>query len=215
MLNEKQQKILDYIKGQIVERGFPPSVREISRAFKFASPRSAQKYLESLEAAGYLERAGVSRGIKIISAASEKMSDRVTGVADAIGQVIMLPFYGYIAAGSPIEVLDHQEEISVPAQLVAGRRGAVRRPCYVLQVKGDSMIEDHILNGDFIVVEQRDTADDGQVVVALVNKTSATLKRLYREKNRVRLEPANSAMQPIFVKDVAVQGVVRGLFRRL
>jgi repressor LexA len=112
-------------------------------------------------------------------------------------------------------VLDHQEQIQVPVQLMTSRRGGMaRRPCYVLQVKGDSMVEDHILNGDFIVVEQRDTADDGQVVVALVNKTAATLKRLYREKNRVRLEPANSTMKPIYVKDVAVQGVVRGLFRK-
>jgi repressor LexA len=207
MLNDKSQKILDYIKGHIVERGFPPSIREICRAFKFASPRSAQKYLEKLEAAGFLSRAGVSRGIKVISAAAGDM-------AGTIDQVVTLPFYGYIAAGVPIEVVESHEQIQVPTQLVAGRRGVLRRPCYVLQVKGDSMVEDHILNGDFIVIEKCDTADDGAVVVALVDKTAATLKRLYREKNRVRLEPANSAMQPIYVKDVAVQGVVRGLFRK-
>jgi repressor LexA len=222
MLNDKPQKILDYIKSHIIERGFPPSVREICRAFKFASPRSAQKYLVALEEEGYLERSGVSRGIKIITqtagAAGRRIAKGISSSAAtaicAMDEVITLPFYGFIAAGSPIEVLDHQEQIQVPAQLVAGRRGLRRRPCYVLQVKGDSMVEDHILNGDFIVVEKCDTADDGSVVVALVDKSAATLKRLYREKNRVRLEPANSTMQPIYVKDVAVQGVVRGLFRK-
>ena len=120
---------------------------------------------------------------------------------------IILPFYGYIAAGAPIEVCEQSEEVEVPATLVG------RRPCYVLQVKGNSMIEDHILSGDLIVVERCETADDGDVVVALVNREAATLKRIYREKDRVRLEPANSTMKPIFVKDVAIQGTVRGLFR--
>ncbi|MBU0686894.1 MAG: transcriptional repressor LexA [Candidatus Margulisbacteria bacterium] len=194
MLNEKQQKILDYIKTCIKEKGYPPSIREICRAFKFSSPRAGQKYLEALEAAGYIVRESVSRGIKVIS--------------DAASSAVTLPFLGYIAAGAPIQVVEEREEIEVPGALVG------RRPCYVLQVKGNSMIEDHIVNGDFIVVEQRDTADDGEVVVALVNNEAATLKRLYREKTRVRLEPANSEMEPIYVKDVAVQGIVRGLFRK-
>jgi repressor LexA len=98
--------------------------------------------------------------------------------------------------------------MEVPAALVG------KRPCYILQVKGNSMVEDHILNGDFIVVEKRETADDGEVVVALINRTSATLKRIYREKERVRLEPANSKMKPIYVKDIAIQGTVKGLFRK-
>lgn len=121
---------------------------------------------------------------------------------------ILLPFLGFIAAGAPIEVIEQSEVMEVPKALIG------RKPCYILQVKGESMIEDHIMNGDFIVVEKRDSADDGEVVVALINNDSATLKRIYREKERVRLEPANSTMKPIYVKDVAVQGVVRGLFRR-
>lgn len=198
MLNEKQQKILDYIKSHISKKGFPPSIREICKAFKFASPRAGQKYLEALEEAGYIIREGVSRGIKVVSSAASTL----------MTSTVAVPFLGYIAAGAPIEVVEQQEEMEVPTQLVG------RRPCYVLQVKGDSMIEDYILNGDFIVVEQRETAENGQVVVALVNNNSATLKRFYKEKSRVRLEPANSTMKPIYVRDVAVQGVVRGLFRK-
>ncbi len=194
MLNDKQKKILDYIKNHIVENGFPPSIREICRAFSFASPRAGQKYLESLEEQGYIERKGKSRGIKILSGLNFSS--------------ISLPFLGYIAAGAPLEVLEQQEQMEVPARLVG------RKPCYILQVKGNSMIEDHILDGDFIVVEKCESANDGEVVVALIGKTSATLKRIYREKNSVRLEPANSKMKPMYVKDIAVQGKVRGLFRK-
>lgn len=193
MSNEIKNNILQFIKDHITDKGFPPTLREISKAFNFASPRSAQKYVEKLEEEGKLIRKKVSRGIKLMQSFTESAT---------------LPFLGYIAAGAPIDVIDQQEEIEVPKILVG------RKPCYVLQVRGNSMIEDHILDGDFIVVEKCETADDGKVVVALVNKEAATLKRLYRETNRIRLEPANSSMKPIYVKDVAVQGVVKGLFRK-
>jgi repressor LexA len=193
-LNQKQQEVFDYVKRYVEERGFPPSIREVCKAAGFSSPRAGQKYLEALEEQGYIQRENKPRGIKLL--------------AGAVAKGIMLPFYGFIAAGAPIEVCEQAEEVEVPAALVG------RRPCYVLQVKGNSMIEDHILNGDLIVVERCESADDGDVVVALVNRTEATLKRLYREKDRVRLEPANSALQPIYVKDVAVQGKVKGLFRK-
>jgi repressor LexA len=200
MTNEQQQRILGFISKHINEKGFAPSIREISKVMGFASPRAAQKHLEAMEEAGLLQRSSTARSIKILN-------DQV----QAFARTIALPFYGYIAAGAPIEVCESAsggEEVEVPASLVG------RRPCYILQVKGNSMIEDHILSGDFIVVERCETADDGEVVVALVNRTAATLKRLYREKDRVRLEPANSAMKPIYVKDVAIQGKVRGLFRK-
>jgi repressor LexA len=195
MTKEKQKQIFQYIKDYIIENGFPPSIREICKAFKFASPRAGQKYLESLEEQGYIQRESKPRGIKILT---EKL----------YSQTVTLPFLGYIAAGTPIEAVEQKEEIEVPSAL------AGKRPCYVLRVKGNSMIEDHIINGDFIVVEKCETADDGEVVVALINRESATLKRIYREKNRVRLEPANSSMKPIYVKDIAIQGKVRGLFRK-
>ncbi|MFA5114283.1 MAG: transcriptional repressor LexA [Candidatus Margulisiibacteriota bacterium] len=194
MLNQKQQEIFNYVRQYINDRGFPPSIREVCRAAGFSSPRAGQKYLESLEQQGYIQRENKPRGIKLLAGATVK------GVS--------LPFFGYIAAGAPIEVCEQTEEVEVPATLVG------RRPCYILQVKGNSMIEDHILNGDLIVVERCETADDGEVVVALIDRSAATLKRLYREKDQVRLEPANSAMKPIYVKDIAIQGKVRGLFRK-
>jgi repressor LexA len=197
MLSERQNKILQFVTEHITTNGFAPSIREICKAMGFASPRAAQKHLEALEAAGYLQRSRAARSIKVLH---EKL--------ESFARTVALPFLGYIAAGAPIEVVEQREEMAVPAALVG------RKPCYILQVKGNSMIEDHILNGDFIVVERCETADDGEVVVALINKESATLKRLYREKDRVRLEPANSTMKPIYVKDVAIQGKVRGLFRK-
>jgi len=196
MSTEIKNKILQFIKEHITDKGYPPTLREIAKAFKFGSPRSAQQYVEKLEEDGEIIRQKVSRGIKIPSEFVENL------------QTVSLPFLGLIAAGAPIDVLDRKEMMEVPRSLVG------RKPCYILQVKGESMIEDHIMNGDFIVVEKCDTANDGEIVVALVNNDTATLKRLYREKNRVRLEPANSAMKPIYVKDVAVQGIVKGLFRR-
>ena len=197
MLSERQNKILQFVTEHISEKGFAPSIREICKAIGFSSPRSAQKHLEALEEAGYLQRSSTARSIKVLH---EKL--------ESFARTVALPFLGYIAAGAPIEVIEQREEMAVPAALVG------RKPCYILKVKGNSMIEDHILNGDFIVVEKCETADDGEVVVALINRSAATLKRLYREKDRVRLEPANSAMKPIYVKDVAIQGKVRGLFRK-
>jgi repressor LexA len=197
MLSERQNKILQFVTEHITTKGFAPSIREICQVMGFSSPRAAQKHLEALEAAGYLQRSSTARSIKVLH---EKL--------ESFARTVALPFLGYIAAGAPIEVVEQREEMAVPAALVG------RKPCYILQVKGNSMIEDHILNGDFIVVERCETADDGEVVVALINKESATLKRMYREKNRVRLEPANSTMKPIYVKDVAIQGKVRGLFRK-
>ena len=192
--SQRQELVLNYVTRYINERGFAPSLRDICRALGFASPRSAQKHLEALEAEGLIRRESKSRAISLLTEPDLR--------------TIVLPFLGFIAAGAPIEVLEHQETMEVPATLIG------RKPCYILQVKGNSMIEDHILNGDFVVVEKCDSADDGEVVVALINRSEATLKRLYREPSRVRLEPANSTMKPIYVKDVAVQGKVRGLFRR-
>jgi len=196
-LTDRQKEIYDFVTHHFKEKGFSPSIREICKAFRIASTRGVHRHLETLEKKGYLQRESTARSIKILH-------ERI----EAFARTAALPFFGYIAAGAPIEVIEQRETMEVPATLVG------RKPCYILQVKGNSMIEDHILNGDFIVVEKCETADDGEVVVALINKEAATLKRLYREKARIRLEPANSAMKPIYVKDVAIQGKVRGLFRK-
>ena len=197
-LTERQKEILSYVQEYSAKEGYSPSIREICDRFGVSSTRGIHRHLETLEDKGYVKRASTPRSIKIIN-----------NMAEAFSQAVELPMLGFIAAGAPIEVLEQRETISVPRELVG------QRPCYVLKVKGNSMIEDHILNGDFIIVERSDTADDGEVVVALVNNRSeATLKRIYREKGRIRLQPANSEHKPIYVKDVAIQGRVRGLFRR-
>jgi repressor LexA len=193
-LTKRQSQVFQFVLDYFSEKGFAPSLREICQAMGFSSPRSAQKHLEALEEEGFLKRESKARGIKVMSFAHMP--------------TVTLPFLGYIAAGEPIEVVEQKEEMAVPASLVG------KKPCYILQVKGNSMIEDHILNGDFIVVERCETADNGEVVVALINNSEATLKRFYREKDRVRLEPANSKMKPIYVKDIAIQGKVQGLFRK-
>jgi repressor LexA len=192
MINDTQNKILEFIKDHIIEKGFAPSIREICKNAGFASPRAGQKHLDSLEEQGLIEREKGSRALRI----------------PGLKTTVTLPFFGFIAAGAPIEVCETKEEVEVPRALVS------KKPCYVLQVRGNSMIEDHIVSGDFIVVEKADTADDGEVVVALIDGTSATLKRMYREKTRIRLEPANATMKPIYVKDIAIQGRVKGLFRK-
>jgi repressor LexA len=198
-LTERQQEILDYIQDYTAAKGFAPSIREICNFFDISSTRGVHRHLETLEEKGRLKRESTPRSIKIIQ----------DGISDAFSKTVELPMLGFIAAGAPIEVMEQQETMDVPSALVG------KKPCYVLKVKGNSMIEDHILNGDFIVIEKCETADDGEVVVALINNRSeATLKRLYREKSRIRLQPANSELKPIYVKDIAIQGKVRGLFRK-
>ena len=197
-LTGRQEEMLRYVQEYSSQNGFAPSIRDICAHFKIASTRGVHRHLETLEKKGYLKRASTPRSIKIIR-----------DITDSFANTVELPMLGLIAAGAPIEVMEHRETISVPQALVG------KRPCYVLKVKGNSMIEDHILNGDFIVVEKCDDADNGEVVVALINNRSeATLKRIYKEKDRIRLQPANSELKPIYVKDVAVQGRVKGLFRK-
>jgi repressor LexA len=202
-LNEKEQQVLNFVQEYLQDNGYPPSVRDICKKFGFASPRSGQKYLEALEAAGYIEKSNKSRGLKLLSLFGTK--------EPLMSGLISLPILGRIAAGAPLDLIEQTGEaemMAVPRNLVG------RKPCYVLQVKGDSMIDDHIMSGDFIVIEEAKSAENGQVVVALINNNEATLKRYYREPSRIRLQPANSTMKPIYVKDLAIQGVVRGLFRR-
>jgi len=197
-LTGRQEEMLRYVEDYSAQNGYAPSIRDICKHFGISSTRGVHRHLETLEEKGYVKRASTPRSIKIIR-----------DISDAFGSTVELPMLGFIAAGAPIEVMEHRETISVPQTLVG------KRPCYVLKVKGNSMIEDHILNGDFIVVEKCDDADNGEVVVALINnKSEATLKRIYKEKDRIRLQPANSELKPIYVKDVAVQGRVKGLFRR-
>jgi len=195
-LTKKQKKILDYITEFIKLNDYAPSYQEMADYFGLSSKATIFEHIRSLEEKGYLKVAqGMPRSIEISSFYPKKPA-------------LELPLAGLITAGEPIEAIEQNETITVPAELIKDEANS-----YVLKVKGESMIEEGILDGDFVVVERNYYPKNGEVVVALLDNTYATLKKYFREKKRIRLQPANSAMKPIFVKNPAIQGVVRGIFR--
>jgi len=196
-LTKRQTEILDYIVKYVGGSGYAPSYREIGQHLGISSTATVHEHVKNLEAKGYLHNVGES-------ARSLEVDEAVSRVAQAVG----LPLVGLITAGQPIEAIEERGTVDVPASLVADTANS-----YVLKVKGDSMIDDGILSGDLVVVERNPSPQNGDIVVALLDNMYATLKRFYREKDRVRLQPANKTMQPIYVRDVLVQGVVRGLIR--
>jgi repressor LexA len=195
----RADRIIDFIKETVSERGYPPSVREIAEGVGLASTSAVHHHLTKLEREGRLTKAATrSRALTVPDAFAAK--------------AIRAPIIGEIAAGSPIYALaDQSESISVPTELAA-KSG---RNTFVLRVRGKSMIEDHIDDGDYVVVQEQATARDGDIVVALLEDSTATLKRFYKERDRIRLQPANGEMQPIYAKDVQIQGKVIGVIRRL
>ena len=199
-LTRRQREILDFISGHITERGFAPSFEEIAARFAFRSLATVHEHLTNLERKGYIHRAhNESRAIEVVPPKGQ------TGATE-------LPLLGLVAAGEPIEAVTGNDALAVPDELFP-RRGR----SYVLKVRGQSMIDEHIKDGDFIVVHERNQADNGQTVVALVHGTSATVKKFYREPGGwIRLEPANPTMSPLRVneRDVTVQGVVVGVIRK-
>lgn len=202
-LSERQTQILDFIREQLRERRYAPSVREIVRHVGDRSPTSVHRHLKTLEQRGYIIRdAGKSRSIRLpedLDGRSGRSQQR---------RRRGLPLAGVIAAGSPIEAVEQDERIDFDA--LFNRDGH-----FVLEVKGDSMIEDHIEEGDLVVVRQTKRCRQGDLVVALLEGQTATLKRFYREKDRVRLQPANRALKPIYTRDVEILGVVVGVVRRV
>ena len=199
-LTKKQREIFDFIVNFMEEHGFAPSYREIAEYFDLASVSTVHDHVRSLASKGYLKTSGgEARAIEIMEFEDDKEN---TGVRP-------LPLYGLIAAGEPIEALADTEKVMVPQTMLGSGN------YYALQVKGDSMIEDGIFDGDYVIIEKREVANNGDVIVALVNGREATLKRFYKEASRVRLEPANSNMEPIFVKhNLQIQGKLVGLMRR-
>ena len=194
-LTKRQKEILDFLREYRTEHGISPTQREIRERFQLSSFGTVQKHLKRLEEKGALSRQwNRSRGI---SPAEDRTARGV-------------PLLGLVAAGRPIEPFPDEESIEVPAALLGKGRGEH----FVLRVRGDSMIEDGIRDGDLVIVARRSSAQNGQTVVALV-KGEATLKRYYAEKGGVRLQPANASMRPITVdsRDVTVQGIVTGLMR--
>lgn len=192
ILTNRQQEIYDFIKDKIINRGYGPTVREIGTGFKIRSPNGVMCHLKALEKKGLITReAHMSRAIQIAEPLSRTS----------------LPLKGRIAAGSPREAIEQDEHIDFSSLFGSDNQ-------FCLKVTGDSMIEAQIADGDYVVVKKQKTCRDGDIVVALVNREEATLKRFYKEPNRVRLEPANSTMQPIYSNDVQVLGIVTGVIRR-
>src|SRR6266851_9391299 len=204
-LTKRQKEVLDYLVSFENKHGYAPSFEEIGKGLKLTSLATVHKHITTLEKKGFIRRGyNQSRSIEILQLprpVKEQVLDR---------KVQELPLVGRIAAGQPLEAIEERETLSLGDFARGGNS-------YVLQVKGNSMIEDHILDGDFIVVEQTQVANPGEIVVALVGGGEATLKRLYREPGgKIRLQPANSEMQPIVVpaSEVKIQGRVIGVLRK-
>ncbi len=196
-LTRRQREIYDFIRAFIAEHGYSPSLEEIGGHFGLSSVATVHKHVQHLVEKGLLRKAwNRSRSVE---PAHEQASS------------VTLPLLGTVAAGAPIEAIEVDEQIAVPSELVG------RGPCFVLRVRGDSMIEEHICDGDYVVVESRPEAHEGETVVALVRGEEATLKKFYRRgRAGVRLMPANERLAPIELPaaDVEIRGVVRGIVRR-
>ncbi|HSK94489.1 MAG TPA: transcriptional repressor LexA [Candidatus Angelobacter sp.] len=213
---ERRQRILDCIVRTVAERGYPPSVREIANEVGLASTSAVHHHLLALEKDGLLERGGKhSRALRVTAAAhrTPRPADpsKVTPFRMPVErETLSLPVMGEIAAGQPIEAYEEAAEtLEVPRSLDA------REDSYVLRVRGKSMIDALIDDGDFVIVQPQATARDGDIVVALLEDNGVTLKRFFREQDRIRLQPANAEMEPIYATDVQIQGKVVGVIRRL
>ena len=199
-ISAKQQEILEYIKSEILLKGYPPSVREICEAVKLKSTSSVHAHLETLEKNGYIRRDPTKpRTIEIIDD-SFNLTRR---------EMVNVPMIGQVAAGSPILAVENIENyFPIPAELLPNS------PVFMLKVKGESMINAGIFSGDWIVVEQTNTARNGDMVVALI-EDSATVKTFYKETDHIRLQPENDTMDPIIVHDVTILGKVIALYRNM
>jgi repressor LexA len=200
-LTKRQKEILDHIGTYIEDRGYAPSFEEIADHFGYSSLATVHEHLSNLERKGYIRKSyNESRSIELVGHAAEGSAGTE------------LPLLGTVAAGLPIEAVQDTETLTVPPDMV--RRN---KRNYVLRVEGNSMIDESIRDGDYIVVSAQENAEDGQMVVALVRGEAATVKKLYREgRNRIRLQPANPTMEPIIedARDVQIQGVVVGVIRK-
>lgn len=202
VLYQRERQVLEFIAQFIQRYGYAPTLREISTAIGVNSPATVHEHISQLQQKGFIKKLdGTKRGLELVN--YEKM------IADGKPS-LELPVLGFIAAGSPLEPhTDPNYYISVAPSLVSSNK-----PSYVLQVKGSSMIEDGIHDGDFVVVQHQNDANNGDIVVALLPNGLATLKRIFFEKERIRLMPANREMQPIYTTHVKIQGKVVGLIRR-
>lgn len=197
-ITDKQREILEYIKAEILNRGYPPAVREICEAVKLKSTSSVHAHLETLEKNGYIRRDPTKpRAIEIVDE-NFNLTRR---------EMVNVPIVGKVAAGEPILAVENIENyFPIPAEFMPNE------PTFILQVQGESMINAGILDGDYVLVQQQPTANDGDMVVALVDD-SATVKTFYKENGYYRLQPENDFMDPIIVSEVMIMGRVIGTFR--
>ena len=197
-ISDKQREILEYIKAEILNKGYPPAVREICEAVKLKSTSSVHAHLETLEKNGYIRRDPTKpRAIEIVDE-NFNLTRR---------EMVNVPIVGRVAAGEPILAVENSENyFPIPAEFMPNEQ------TFILQVQGESMVNAGILDGDYILVEQQTTANDGDMVVALVDD-SATVKTFYKENGYYRLQPENDFMEPIIVSDVMIMGKVIGTFR--
>jgi repressor LexA len=199
-LTKRQREILTYLSSYSDDHGYAPSFEEIASQFNYNSLATVHEHLTNLERKGYIKRNyNESRGIEILP-------------SDVFPKAVHIPLMGTVAAGLPIEAVETREMLCVPEDFV--RRTGNH---FVLRVRGNSMIDEQIRDGDFVVVNDRKSVDNGEMVIALIDGSSATVKKLYRERDgRIRLQPANETMLPIYVheNDIAIQGVVVGVLRR-
>jgi repressor LexA len=198
-LTKRQKEILDFVARHLERKGYAPTIEEIGDHFGLTSLATVHKHLANLQEKGLIKRAwNRSRALELVPTQVKV-------------QAVELPLLGRVAAGAPIEAIGGTETIFVPEDMIG------KKETYVLQVRGDSMIEEQIRDGDYVIVENRTTARDGEMVIALLQGDSVTLKKLYRESGgKVRLQPANARMDPLYVRegDLRIQGVVIGVLRR-
>ena len=191
MLTKRQKQVLDFIKDYSKRRGYSPSLKEIQKRLKLASVSTAHFHVSKLENGGYLE----------------KMENRARSISVSKSEpLVKIPLLGTIAAGQPIEAIQNKETIAVPKSKVPSSA-----EIYALRVVGNSMIDENINDGDVVLVRHQETAENGQKVVALIDNQEATLKKFYKERGHIRLQPANKNMQPIIIrngKDISIQGIV-------
>lgn len=199
-LSKRQQAILDFIKTEVKEKGYPPSVREIGEAVGLASSSTVHGHLSRLEGKGYIRRDPTKpRAIEVL----------LEEDAIPLQKTVTVPLIGKVTAGQPISAIENIEEyFPIPEHLVP-----TDEKVFMLEVMGESMIEAGILDGDYVIVRQQQSADNGEIIVAMTEDNEATVKRFFKEKTHFRLQPENSSMAPIIVNNVSILGKVIGLYR--
>lgn len=209
ILPKKKKEILNFLKKYINENGFAPTLSEIAKKFNVSSLATIHEHLQFLKDNGFIKRTGNMQSHEMEITKHSNLDDDNLNEAYLEGSSVLLPLSGLITAGEPIEAIENREQdIAVPSEITRGRQ------CFILKVKGDSMVESLISDGDLVIVEKTEYAKNGDMVVAVLDDGTATLKKFYKEKNYIRLQPANKNYKPIIAQNVLVRGRVVGIIRK-